>query len=264
MTDSVRDRGCPGLYTETAGRGSDVVLLHGWGLHSGVWDGMVAVFQDRYRLTRIDLPGHGRSPLIADLGDLDAICAILHKAAPAKAAWVGWSLGGLIALGVALRYPRAVSRVVLVTGTPRFTRGPNWPHAVPAETLAAFARDLEEDYETTLRQFLALQTHGSEAGRRSLNDLRTVLFRHPPRPEALRAGLALLSGTDLRGHLSRLACPLRMIFGGRDALAPPGCGAGTVTLARDAQYTILPGAAHAPFLSHPRAFAIELQRFLSD
>jgi len=43
------------------GRGRDLVLLHGWGFHSGAWDGVAGELASRYRLHRIDLPGHGRS-----------------------------------------------------------------------------------------------------------------------------------------------------------------------------------------------------------
>ncbi|NNG13616.1 MAG: alpha/beta fold hydrolase, partial [Gammaproteobacteria bacterium] len=50
------------LYSETIGHGPDLVLLHGWGAHSGVWAGMREALAENFSVTCIDLPGHGRSP----------------------------------------------------------------------------------------------------------------------------------------------------------------------------------------------------------
>ncbi|MGB5339321.1 MAG: alpha/beta fold hydrolase, partial [Gammaproteobacteria bacterium] len=49
------------LYTHTSGAGPDLLLVHGWGLHSGIWDGLAPLLEPHYRVTRMDLPGHGRS-----------------------------------------------------------------------------------------------------------------------------------------------------------------------------------------------------------
>lgn len=48
------------LYCQSWGSGPDLVLLHGWGMHGGVWDDTVEAFIDDWRVTVIDLPGHGR------------------------------------------------------------------------------------------------------------------------------------------------------------------------------------------------------------
>ena len=49
------------LYSHTLGSGPDVVLLHGWGMHSGVWEDVVEALLDHHRVTVLDLPGHGYS-----------------------------------------------------------------------------------------------------------------------------------------------------------------------------------------------------------
>lgn len=252
------------LYTETTGQGADVVLLHGWGLHSGVWGGVTEAFRSDYRFTCIDLPGHGRSRGGVELADLNMVCTALRSVAPARAVWIGWSLGGLIALAYALWNPTAVSRVVSVASTPRFTKARDWPHALPEENLQAFGDNLERDHQGTLQQFLALQMQGGEAGRASIRYLRAMISAHPPRLEGLWAGLKLLRTADLRPRLFELFCPFRMILGERDALVPAGCGADTVRGMRDGHYAVLRDAAHAPFLSHPAGFAAQLQEYLHD
>src|SRR6185437_12924270 len=49
------------LYMETQGQGPELLLLHGWGLHGGIWDTLVPKLAPHLRITRVDLPGHGRS-----------------------------------------------------------------------------------------------------------------------------------------------------------------------------------------------------------
>ena len=49
------------LQVERRGDGPDLVLLHGWGMHGGVWDELVPRLAARFRVHVPDLPGHGRS-----------------------------------------------------------------------------------------------------------------------------------------------------------------------------------------------------------
>ena len=55
----------PSLYFETSGRGRDVVLVHGWGLHGGVWARVAAALADHFTVHQVDLPGHGHSASVA-------------------------------------------------------------------------------------------------------------------------------------------------------------------------------------------------------
>jgi len=51
----------PGLYVRTLGQGTDLVLVHGWGMHSGIWEDVIEALVDDYRVTYLDLPGYGYS-----------------------------------------------------------------------------------------------------------------------------------------------------------------------------------------------------------
>jgi pimeloyl-[acyl-carrier protein] methyl ester esterase len=198
-----------------------------------------------------------------DLGDLDALCSRLHELLPSPAQWVGWSLGGLIAIAYALRYPESVQRLILVASSPRFVAASDWKLAIPSRTLKAFARELEHDYRTTLIRFLALQVHSSERAQTTLRQLRQLLLKYPTHRRALRAGLALLYETDMREQLSKLSCPTRLILGEKDTLVPKGCAKQIVKRLIDAEVTIIPGAGHAPFLSHSREFSAALRQYLA-
>lgn len=247
-------------FTQTQGSGPDIVLLHGWGLHSGIWDEVASALATQCRVTRIDLPGHGRSAA-CELGvDLPEVAAQLSAAVPAPAFWVGWSLGGLIALQVALSVPRAVRGLMVVAGSPCFVRGPDWPYAVEDAVLQQFARELERDYAATLARFLALQVRGSTDAGATLRALHArVLEQAQPQPAALRAGLNILRTSDLRTQLGAIACPTQFVFGECDTLAPAPLAGEIAQRMPAARSTVIRGAGHAPFVSHAAEF-IDLVR----
>lgn len=246
------------LFSQTEGIGPNIVLLHGWGLHSGIWEDVATALAQHNRVTRIDLPGHGRSTGIELAENLSAVAAQIAAVAPASAVWIGWSLGGLIAMQVALSAPATVRGLVVVAASPRFVRDTDWPHAVEDAVLQQFARSLDEDYAATLGRFLALQVRGSAAAGATLRVLRArVLEQDSPQAATLRTGLKLLRESDLRTRLKDIDCPSRFIFGARDLLAPAAIAEQLTRLMPTARCAVIEGAGHAPFVSHAAQF-IEL------
>ena len=177
------------LYTQTSGDGPDLVLVHGWGLHAGIWERLLPLLEPVFRVTCVDLPGHGRSSWHNE-ATLDDLVEAVLPVAPAHADWLGWSLGSLVATRAALTAPARIGRLVLLAGTPCFARRPDWPTAMQPGLLATFAADLQQDYAATLNRFLALQVHGSEHAGAVLRELRACLLEHgEPDSGALAAGL---------------------------------------------------------------------------
>ncbi len=252
------------MHVETFGAGRNVVLVHGWGLHGGVWRDLAQQLADSFRVIVPDLPGHGRSHHADSAFTLEALAEAVQRHATGPAVWIGWSLGALVALTAALRVPTAVERLMLIGATPRFVQAPDWPQAMAPETLAQFARELETDYRGTLARFLSLQAGEGEAGRETVRRLRAVLAEGgDPAPAALRAGLRLLAETDLRARLAEVNVPTLVLHGGRDRLAPPGAGEYLATHLPRAQLTLISPGGHAPFLSHPEETWSALEPFLN-
>jgi pimeloyl-[acyl-carrier protein] methyl ester esterase len=244
------------LWHERQGSGPDLVLVHGWGMHGGIWGDLPAHLAKYFRVTILDLPGHGRSR--EESGDL-SLAGFTERVAelcPAPAIWFGWSLGGLIAQHAALHHPHQVAQLVLVGATPKFVQAPDWPHAMPVDVFADFARSLTQDYRATLLRFLSLQAGGSESARALLKQLRTDMFAHgEPQPAALEAGLAILEHTDLRARLAEIQVPALVVHGSHDRLAPPAAGAYLAAQLSQAHWLRIEGAGHAPFLSHAALLA---------
>ena len=240
------------LHTTVTGDGPDLVLLHGWGLHSGVWSTVLPGLAARYRVTAIDLPGHGRSP--GRLGTLAQAAAAVLEAAPDAAHWLGWSLGGMIATAAAAQAPGRVSHLGLVASNPCFVQRPDWPAAMAPEVLAAFADGLEANFEATLTRFLSLQFRGVKGAGDTLRGLRAALAAQPPQAASLRDGLAILRDADVRPALAAFPGPVSAVLGGLDTLVPAGVADALRALHPRLSVVTIDGAGHAPFLTHPKRF----------
>lgn len=247
------------LHVETAGRGPDLVLLHGWGLHGAAFTPLVAQLAARFRIHVVDLPGHGHSRGHA-LAGLDAAVDAIAGAMPATALLAGWSFGGLLALRLAVRHPARVRGLALVSATPCFVRRPGWPHAMAPEVLAAFADGLARDATATLRRFLHLNVQGGPDARSRARELAALLAaRGQPAPAALEAGLALLRDCDLREEARNVAVPATVIHGARDALVPIGAGRWLGATLPRARLVEIDAAGHLPFVSHAAQVAQALE-----
>ena len=249
------------LHIEIVGDGPPLVLVHGWGLHGGVFAPLVERLADRFQMHLVDLPGHGNSREDPTPLTLQATVAeILARTPPAV--WLAWSLGGLFALHAA-SVSAQVRALVLIAATPRFVRGEDWPHAVEASVFKQFGKDLQQDYRGTLERFLALDTIGSEHARAELRTLKGNLYaRGEPSPQALQQGLALLEQSDLRASLPAVPIPSLWISGHRDRLVSPGAMQAAAAMTPGSRYLDIPGGGHAPFLGHADQVADEVRGFM--
>ena len=250
------------LHTKTSGSGPDLVLIHGWGLHSGIWNGLMPLLEPQLRVTRVDLPGHGRSAWGGETS-LDAMVDAVSAVAPAGAAWLGWSLGGLLAMYATARQTADIRALVTVASSPCFGRKRDWHSAMLPQLLDTFATELEQDYLRTLDRFLALQVRGSEQARSVLKTLQAAMQQYEaPRPEALQAGLHILAGADLRDDLASIHCPVLLVAGERDTLVPAGAMSALQGYLPGAELEIMAGAGHAPFIADPVLFAKTVTAFV--
>lgn len=271
----------------------NLVLLHGWGMNNGVWEALPKALGERFHLHPIELPGHGNAAYQPQWRDLPDWAGAVLAQAPPRAVWLGWSLGGLIALQAALqtgtpgrplgpgqhapdphearRSAAASSRqaagrisaLILVTATPRFVQAADWRAAMPAETFGGFHEALLGDPGTTLERFLSLQVRGSQDPRESLRRLRAGLAQRPqPQPEALLAGLDLLREEDLRARLADIRQSALWLFGERDTLVPAAVAERIELLMPSARCQTIAGAAHAPPLSHGEQVVAAISHFV--
>ena len=237
------------MHIETHGAGPDLVLIHGWAMHGGIFAPLTRRLAERFTVHLVDLPGHGLSAT-RDRAFAARDCALQLCAATPRALWVGWSLGGLVALHAAHESPAQVRALAALAANPRFVLAEDWPHGVPHAVFAQFAQGLRSDWRRTIERFLALEAHGSEHAQAELRALKAQVFeRGEPALAVLEQGLDALARSDLRPRVPALAMPSLWIAGRRDKLVPPAALQWAAATAPRGAYLEL-NAGHAPFLSH--------------
>lgn len=252
------------LYIEKLGHGPvPLVLLHGWAMHGGILAPLVDALSDRCTMHVVDLPGHGYSRHCGLPLELSACAAAIAEATP-PALWLGWSLGGLIALTAALEQTRHVRGLAMLCATPKFARDESWPWGSDAELVRQLALDLETDYHATIERFLALEAMGSPDPRAELRRLRELAFaRGEPDLRVLQEGIRILETHDLRARLPALSQPSVWIAGRRDRLVPPQAMEWSSQQAQG-RCTQIEHAGHAPFFTHAGEVAQALQPLLDS
>jgi pimeloyl-[acyl-carrier protein] methyl ester esterase len=241
------------LHVHVEGSGPDLVLLHGWGFHSGAWHDVATDLAGRYRVHRVDLPGHGWS---ADTdAPFDEAVEAIAECVPQGSLVAGWSLGGLFAQRLAARHGSRVRGVLLASSTPCFVQRADWPCAMRLATLEAFAHDLERSPQRTLEQFVRLNALHAPGAREAVRALTQRLAERPAaRPAGLRRGLQWLREVDLRGECTKVRLPCVIVHGARDAITPIGAGRWLAQAWPGARLVEIGDAAHLPFVSHGRRF----------
>jgi pimeloyl-[acyl-carrier protein] methyl ester esterase len=231
------------MVVERIGQGPDLVLVHGWAMHGGIFAPLTERLQQRFTLHVVDLPGHGFSRDEAIDPDLSNVADALAAKMP-RAVWIGWSLGGLVTLSAALRHPGQVRGVVEMASSPRFLRGPDWPGVEVA-------------------MFEQFETLGSPDPQAELRDLRVRVFeRGEPSLAALTTGMRWLETADLRAQLPQLAMPSLWIAGRRDRLVSSDAMRRASTLAARGQFKEVPSG-HAPFIGQAPAVADAITEFVA-
>lgn len=201
------------LYSYAVGTGQDLVMLHGWALNSDCFQDVVKQYKTQYRITVIDLPGHGRSDVVA--GGIDTWCGEIIKILPENPPiLLGWSLGGLLAINIAQKIK--LSKLILLASTPKFVKDSSWHYGVNAINFKLFSNTLKINLSKGLKRFISLQTNNKA----QIKSLHHTIDALPANFDALNQGLDILLNTDLREQLKQLTIPVHAILGGSDVLIP--------------------------------------------
>jgi 3-oxoadipate enol-lactonase len=253
------------LAYDEVGEGPPLLLLHAGIVDRRMWDDVVPAFAERFRVVRCDLRGYGETPLPAGPFSYAADAAGLLDALGVEGAHVvGVSLGGHVALDLALAHPSSVDRLVLAgSGID------GWEHdaelkAAWVEEEAAFERgDLDEAAWISVRTWLDSPTRDDQAVdpalRRRVFEMQRLALDHE-NPEAHGEWLT----PSRRERLGDVSAPTLVLVGELDQ---PGFGRIARFLAAGipgARFEELPGVAHLPPMEDPTGFARTAIAFLEE
>ena len=232
------------------GHGKPLVILHGWGMNSHVWQPVKDKLEENFTVYWIDLPGHGINRDITPL-ELNHTTDTIARLIPDDAILLGWSLGGLIAQNIALRYVNKVAQLIIVASSPSFVQHDDWKHAMQANTLDSFIENLKNDFTMTLKRFISLQFMGIKGVKQQVKMLNDELLDCPPAQQALSEGLEILKTANF--HRQPLTLKTHWILGEQDRLIPASV-AEALSKNTNSSVVIIDKAGHAPFISHPNEF----------
>lgn len=237
-----------------------LVLLAGWGMPPPVWDairpGLASLAEIHAPDWMADLERHSEA---APDETLTQVARQLAERMPENAIWLGWSLGGAVATAVAAQEAAGVRAVLHVAHRPRFLRDESRDGGMSPDLFTGFRAAFREDPCAAWKRFQGLVCQGAPTFRQDLRRLQALCGENPPvSTAALSRGLDLLEFADQRAALDTLRCPRYILQGDRDSLTPPA-----MIRPDHALSTVLPHAAHAPFISHPEEFLAWLSRTLS-
>lgn len=251
------------LHCQRFGEGkSTLVLVHGWGANSGVWQLLLPQLVPDFTVIVFDLPGHGKSAPLDDY-QLASVANSIQQQLPPTCHLLGWSLGGLIAQYLVLHWPQQFSSLTLVASSPCFIKKPDWPFAMEQQTLQDFAAILQQDPAQTLQRFLALQVMGSEDRANTLRQLKSSIDAAGYADQrSLAQALRILIDTDLRPQLAQIQMPVLLQYGRCDMIVPVGLVEILQQQLPQAQSRVYTHAGHAPFISDAHAFAQDLSEFI--
>jgi pimeloyl-[acyl-carrier protein] methyl ester esterase len=249
------------LHIETSGKGPDLVFLHGWAMHSGIWGSVRDRLAQQFRLHLVDLPGHGLS-LAREPGTLDHWTEIIMEILPERCTLGGWSLGGQIAMELALREPERIQQLILISTTPCFAKRDDWEWGMERKLLQLFLENLKLNYATTINRFLTLQMSGDHDAAKILSQLRKHFFqRAEPDSGALEKGLKILQDCDLRSRIAAIMQPVLIMHGENDVITHPAAAGWMHQQLPQSWQVMFPHCGHAPFLSYPDQFVACLNEF---
>lgn len=251
---------------EVAGQSSApaVVLIHGWASSSRMWSSTIEHLQDRYRCISLDLPGHGESDKpgagwysIAHFAH--AVEAVAQKAEARSPLLFGHSMGGAIALQLAVGSDLAPAGLVLINPLVVGPVLPEWRRLVYRSALAVGRRvwPVASDLLERSTNGHSRRRAGGTSRLRQRSDLAKTTA-----DSALGSMKAALN-CDLMDDLPKVSCPTLYIIGNRDRTISPDQGRSAASRIPDAELVEL-SAGHHPF-DHARVeYLNALDRFLGD
>ncbi len=249
---------------DTGGERPTLLFLHGIMMDGSVWDAQVEAFRGRYRCVCPDLRGYGGSetenPDISFEDHADDMAALIDALSLRDVTWVGWSMGGSIAMIFASRYASRLERLVLVDTTPQLLADEGYPHALPPEAAQELGALLVRDYIAGCRAFVGLMAPEDEAAR-----TRLAAIAEATSPAV---SLTAFRTSGARNQIAELSCiemPTTMIHGRDDSVCLPAAAefmAERIPGARCIAW--IDGAGHAPHVTRPDAFNRVLEAALTS
>ena len=258
-----------GLAFERRGAGPPLLLVHGFTGSAAAWPPLLrSSLEHSFEVIAVDLPGHGAAPPRRDpsrwsfetiVGDL---CGVLDACGTGRALWVGYSMGGRLALGAGLLRPERVAALVLEGASPGLADERERAERLAADGALADVL-LRDGLEVFVERWMAQPLFASQRalGPERLESERRRRLRCDA--ASLAACLrAMGSGAQpaLWDALGKLDVPVLLLAGERDAKFRALAAEMAARIA-GARTAVIHGCGHAAHLEDPDGWLAAFRRF---
>ncbi len=239
-----------------------LVLLHGWGSSSKIWQLCLNDLCKNFQVWCIDLPGHGENHSIAWDESVEQGLSLLANTLPENCSIVGWSLGGLCAQLFLQRFPHRVNNLMLIASTPKFIASKNWPNGMSAETLKKFSLNFKHSPQQAIKQFHILQTLHGASSKKIMHSLEYAAMHQPLKN--ITWGLRWLNNIDLRSSDNAQHAHIHIMQGEKDQVSSMHAAEDTAKIWDNVSLHKIVDAGHVPFLSHPKVFIENVKLMMQE
>ena len=250
------------LAVAEEGRGDAVVLVHAIGCDMGMWDDVAPELAKHFRVVRVDVRGHGASPVAPRPYSLESlagdVAGVLDRLAIERAHWVGLSMGGMIGQAFALVHGDRLGRLVLANTTSSYG-------AEGRKMWEARARAVEDGGMAAITE-LAMTRYFSDEFRERHADVVERIRRGfvTTDPQGYIGCCDAIRELDFTDRLVKIRARTLLIAGEKDAGTPPAMSEAMAARIPDAHMAVIPGAAHLSAVENPDAFGALVLDFLSN
>lgn len=260
------------MYVAEAGRGSTLILLHGWSSHGGYFSPQMAALESEFHLLCPDLPGHRNST--APLHELtiprlaDGLHHLITGCGIGNAVLVGWSMGAMVAFDYIARYGSSMlSGLVIEDMTVRIINDADWRFGIrnsfDAAQSEAAVQAMRADWTSyaqgSLPRFFARVAPPAQ----KIYDWAAIEIAAND-GHAMAALWQSMAEQDFRWLLPQLDLPVLLLHGGDSQLYEPALHHWMEQRIPDVRRLCLEQAGHTPHLEYPAAFNAALRAFAAS
>ncbi|WP_324650103.1 alpha/beta hydrolase [Georgenia sp. H159] len=261
MTEFLRNFGDVTLNVADEGHGPTIVMLHGWSYDLHLWDALAArLVEDHWRVVRIDLRGHGRSPASGPYPftqlcrDLEAVLDTLLTDRPVL---LGLSLGGFLTMRYAIDHPDAVRAIVLAD---------TWTTPILSDTEMAHSLPGSDQGPAALAAWWNNRYGGPAAVAADPVKLAARARFTRLNADGLRHAITACAGREpvTVEELREIRAPALVIAGENDRVFSPRMHGELADAIPHSRLSIIPGAGHISVADEPEEFTGLVTTFLSE
>ena len=252
------------IHYETHGRGRPVLFLHGWLGSWALWRPTIEALGQQYKTYSIDFWGFGESKLTdvnLESFRVDTFVAMvdqfMDKLGIPKAAVVGHSMGGTVALSMAIQHPDKIVKACCI-GSP--INGNSLNLLLKLSGVPAFAW-LAWRFPPLLKMFLKVYSRFMAKDGKQMSDWMTRDVSHVTM-ESFFQSIGTLRKTNLTEEIKKISVPTMGMYGKRDIIVRPKQREALKAGVPHAQIVYYTDAGHFPMLDTPEKFLQDLSDFL--